>query len=121
MIDVSGVEDFNFYGNRYLVVHILYNLMRNAFTFIQSVKKGVITIWTSESPNERHLHFCDTAKGINKRDLPHIFEHGFSKRSGGSGVGLHYCRRMMTAMAGAIAVNSVEGKYCEFVLTFSKT
>jgi Na+/proline symporter/signal transduction histidine kinase len=121
LIDVSGVEDFNFYGNRYLVVHILYNLMRNAFTFIQSEKKGVITIWTSESPNERHLHFCDTAKGINKRDLPHIFEHGFSKRSGGSGVGLHYCRRMMTAMAGAIAVNSVEGKYCEFVLTFSKT
>lgn len=120
LIDVSGVEDFNFYGNRYLVVHILYNLMRNSFTFIQSEKKGVITLWTSESPTERHLHFCDTAKGISKKDLPHIFEHGFSKRSGGSGVGLHYCRRMMTAMAGAIAVNSVEGKYCEFVLTFSK-
>lgn len=121
LIDISGIEDFQFYGNRYLLVHILYNLMRNAFTFIQSEKKGVITIWTSESLTERHLHFCDTAKGINKHDLPYIFDHGFSKRSGGSGVGLHYCRRMMTAMSGGIAVNSVEGKYCEFILSFTKT
>lgn len=121
LIDISGIEDFTFYGNRYLVVHILYNLMRNSFTFIQSEKRGVITIWTSESLNEKHLHFCDTAKGISKHDLPYIFDHGFSKRSGGSGVGLHYCRRMMTAMSGGISVNSVEGKYCEFVLSFTKT
>ncbi|MCA9506981.1 MAG: hypothetical protein KC505_00990 [Myxococcales bacterium] len=120
LVDINGIEDFNFYGNRYLVVHILYNLMRNAFTFIQSEKKGSIIMWTSESPTERNLHFCDTAKGICEADLPHVFEHGFSKRSGGSGVGLHYCRKMMTTMSGRITVNSQEGKYCEFILSFSK-
>lgn len=120
LVDISGVRDFNFYGNRYLVVHILYNLLRNAFTFINSERRGAITIWTSEGPADWNLHFCDTAKGINKRDLPHIFEHGFSKRSGGSGVGLHYCRRMMAAMSGSLKVNSVEGKYAEFILVFNK-
>lgn len=120
LVDISGIENFKFYGNRYLVIHILYNLMRNAFTFIQSEKRGFITMWTSESPNDYILHFCDTAKGINVRDLPHIFEQGFSKRSGGSGVGLHYCRRMMTTMQGNITVKSVEGKFCEFMLSFPK-
>lgn len=120
LVDISCVENFKFYGNRYLVVHILYNLMRNAFTFIQSEKKGSITIWTSESSTENFLHFCDTAKGIEKPDLSHVFDHGFSKRSGGSGVGLYYCRRMMIAMSGNITVSSVEGKYTEFVLAFTK-
>lgn len=121
LVDCQRVEDFPFYGNRYLVVHILFNLMRNAFIFIQSEKRGTITLWTSESPGEYHLHFCDTAKGISKQDLPYIFDHGFSKRSGGSGVGLHYCRKMMTTMAGGIAVKAVEGTYCEFILSFVKT
>jgi Na+/proline symporter/signal transduction histidine kinase len=120
LIDATGVAEFKFYGNRYLVVHILYNLMRNAFTFIQSEKKGRIAIWTSERANEMNLHFCDTAKGIGKEDLHHVFEHGFSKRSAGSGVGLHYCKKMMETMSGDITVRSQEGKYTEFVLTFPK-
>lgn len=120
LIDADSIIDFKFYGNRYLVVHILYNLMRNAYTFIQSEKKGRISIWTSESANESNLHFCDTAKGINKDDLPHVFQHGFSKRSWGSGVGLHYCKKMMETMSGNIIVRSQEGKYTEFVLNFPK-
>jgi signal transduction histidine kinase/Na+/proline symporter len=114
------VTDFNFVGNKYLVVHILYNLLRNALTFIQSERRGTIKIWTSRGRKEMMLHFCDSAKGINKTDLPFIFDHGFSKRSGGSGVGLFYCRRMMTAMKGSINVKSVEGQFAEFILHFSK-
>lgn len=120
LINIKNVEDFRFYGNRHLVVHILYNMMRNAYAFIQSEKRGEISIWTSESAAERKLHFCDTAKGISKKDLPHIFEHGFSSRSSGSGVGLYYCRKMMETMEGAINVRSQEGKYTEFILHFPR-
>lgn len=113
-------KDFTFVGNKYLVVHILFNLLRNALTFIQSEKKGMIRIWITKGKKEMMLHFCDTAKGIKKKDLPLIFDHGFSKRSGGSGVGLFYCRRMMTAMKGNITVRSVEGQFAEFILHFPR-
>lgn len=120
LIDEFGLNEFKFFGNQYLVVHILFNLMRNSFAFINSEKKGRISMWTSESAHEYHLHFCDTAKGIGKEDIPHIFDHGFSKRSWGSGVGLHYCKKMMETMAGSISVRSLEGKYTEFVLNFPR-
>ncbi|HXW52712.1 MAG TPA: HAMP domain-containing sensor histidine kinase, partial [Myxococcota bacterium] len=118
LVEQSGVIDFSFYGNQHLVVHILYNLMRNSFSFIESEKKGKITIWTSESLQWKNLHFRDTAKGINREDLPHIFEHGFSKRNAGSGVGLHYCKKMMLIMSGQINAVSTEGAFTEFVLSF---
>ncbi len=101
-------------------MHILYNLMRNSFSFIESEKKGLITIWSSESLKWQNLHFCDTAKGISQKDLPHIFEHGFSKRHTGTGVGLHYCKKMMEIMSGQISAVSQEGKFTEFVLRFPK-
>lgn len=119
-ITIKDIDNFPFYGNRYLVVHILFNLIRNSLTFIQSEGQGEITIWTSKSSEENSLHFRDTAKGIRQDELPHIFDHGFSRRSGGSGVGLHYCRKMMTAMEGRISVKSEEGVYCEFILSFIK-
>lgn len=120
LLQVLHVSDFYFHGNKSLVAHILFNLLRNAFAFIQSEKKGCITIWTSESLTHNHLHFNDTAKGIGQEDLPHVFRHGFSKRSGGSGVGLHYCKRMMETMNGNISVTSEKGKFTEFILSFPK-
>lgn len=120
LITVVDLHDFSFYGNRFLVVHILYNLMRNAFTFINSEKRGSIVISSSENAHDYCLKFYDSAKGISALDLPFVFDHGFSRRSGGSGVGLHYCRRMMSAMNGSINVHSVEGEYCEFTLYFPK-
>lgn len=120
LIDTHKVIDFKFVGNPHLVIHILYNLMRNALSFIQSEKRGTISLWTSETPHEMRLHFCDTAKGIDPEDVPFIFDHGFSKRRLGSGVGLHYCKRMMETMAGNITVVSEMGTYTEFILSFPK-
>jgi len=120
LVDISDVADFKFFGHEHLVVHILYNLLRNAITFIHSEKKGTIKIWTQDSGSEFRLHFHDTAKGINSNDISRVFEHGFSKRSGGSGVGLFYCKRMMETMLGDITVRAVEKEYCEFILHFKK-
>lgn len=120
IINIDNIVDYNFLGHKDLVIHIIHNLMKNALTFIQSEKKGAITIWTVDNKNNFELHFRDTAKGINKKDLPRIFEHGFSKKSGGTGIGLYYCKKMMHAMDGDIHVISKEGVYCEFVCTFRK-
>lgn len=112
------VYDFTFYGNKYLVVHILFNLMRNSLSFIHSENKGHIRLWTSRNGQQNMLHFYDTAKGIPAAEIPHIFDLGYSNRRLGSGVGLHYCKRMMESMSGTIAVKSEEGTFTEFILTF---
>lgn len=117
-ISRAEVSDFTFYGNKYLVVHILFNLMRNALSFIHSENKGQIRLWTSQVGQQNVLHFYDTAKGIHATELPHIFDLGYSKRRLGSGVGLHYCKRMMESMSGTISVKSEEGKFTEFILSF---
>ena len=39
LIEIKEVSEFKFYGNCYLVIHILYNLMRNAFSFISKREK----------------------------------------------------------------------------------
>lgn len=114
------IEDFKFIGQKELIVHILHNLIKNSLSFIDSEKKGEISIWTKETKWDFQLHFNDTAKGINVEDLAKVFEHGFSKRVGGSGVGLYYCKKMMDAMFGEIEVFSKEGEFCTFVLTFAK-
>jgi signal transduction histidine kinase len=118
LIEIRQIIDFKFLGNPNLVVHILYNLMRNAFIVIHSEKRGKISIWTSNTSQEMNLHFCDTARGISETDLGRVFEHNFSKRCSGNGLGLYYCKKMMDSMFGDIKVSSEEGEYTEFILSF---
>ncbi len=77
LVDINDIKDFHFFGNQHLVVHILFNLMRNAFTFIQSENSGRIHLRTSKTYLHHQLHFYDTAKGISKKDLPYIFRSRF--------------------------------------------
>ena len=66
------------------------------------------------------LHIKDTAKGIKQEDLPHIFDNLYSKRKGGTGVGLAHCKMVMQSYGGSISCDSVYGVYTTFTLTFPR-
>jgi nitrogen-specific signal transduction histidine kinase len=51
----------------------------------------------------------DEGKGISIEDQRRIFQPGFSKRKGGSGLGLPIAQRSIMAHGGRIAVTSVPG------------
>lgn len=63
-----------------------------------------------EDPRGRRLHlrFADDGVGIGDRQLPRIFEKGFSTkpRATNSGIGLHWCANTVRALGGEISAES---------------
>lgn len=114
-------EDFSFLGVELLAVHVLFNLLKNALRHIGQADKGHITIHLETSATSNRLIFRDTGGGIPPEALAHIFMRFYTSSSDsalGAGIGLAFCRDVMTAFGGTIHCNSTHGEYCEFVLTF---
>ncbi len=58
----------------------------------------------------------DTGHGISPKDLPHIFDPFFSKKSNGTGLGLSITQGIVQEHGGGIKVESVVGKGTRFVI-----
>jgi PAS domain S-box-containing protein len=56
------------------------------------------------------VSFTDTGGGITKEHAGKLFEPNFSTKSHGTGLGLAICRGIMDAYAGALVIESTEGK-----------
>ena len=50
------------------------------------------------------LHIDDSGPGIAPADLPHLFEPFWTRRPGGTGLGLTISRRIIELQGGTIAV-----------------
>ena len=117
--------DFEFRGVELLMVHVLFNLVKNALRHIGKAGKGEIMIRTEASPDANRLIVRDTGGGIPPETLPHIFRRfytsvGDSDSVLGAGIGLAFCRDVMGSFGGTIECSSVHGESSEFVLTFPK-
>ncbi|POR54846.1 two-component system CAI-1 autoinducer sensor kinase/phosphatase CqsS [Paraburkholderia eburnea] len=116
--------DFEFIGSEMLTVHVLFNLLKNAFRHMGSIEGAQITIRLASGKRANQLIFSDTGAGISPEALPHVFTRFYTSStisddvSLGAGIGLAFCRDVMQAMGGAITCSSEQGKYTEFVLTF---
>ncbi|MDE1138937.1 MAG: HAMP domain-containing sensor histidine kinase [Paraburkholderia tropica] len=116
--------DFEFTGSEMLTVHVLFNLIKNAFRHMGSIEGAHISIRLESGKRANRLIFSDTGTGISSEALPHIFTRFYTSStitddvSLGAGIGLAFCRDVMQAMGGAITCSSVKGQYTEFVLTF---
>lgn len=113
-------NNFTFLGRKNPVVQILFNLISNSLYYIKNNKKGHIEIWYEQGERNNQLHFKDSALGIPDKDLPHIFDFSFSRRSGGEGVGLFFCKNAMRSLSGHIECVSVFGSFAEFILVFPR-
>lgn len=113
-------NDFQFRGDKALLVHVIFNLIRNALYYIQVAKKGEIEIWVESSNKESYVHFKDTSAGIPAQTLPHIFDSFYTTTKHGTGIGLAFCKSVMQSMNGGIECISEEDSYTEFVLKFPK-
>jgi signal transduction histidine kinase len=124
LVDVA--TDFSFHGSEMLMVHVLFNLLKNALRSMSSVESALISIRLVSGPRSNQLLFRDTGAGIAAHVLPHIFTRFYTSPAGvddasiGTGIGLAFCRDVMRAMGGAIDCKSVEGMFTEFTLTFPR-
>ena len=107
-------EDFVFLGSMNFMMHVYFNLLKNALFYIKRAGKGEIYI----TVRKNEVVFRDTGPGIPSEYLPQIFDRFHSKREGGTGLGLAFCQLVMDSFDGTITCDSVEGEYTEFRLMF---
>jgi two-component system sensor histidine kinase PilS (NtrC family) len=100
---------------------VIWNLLRNA---AEAMPKGgtVIIKVRREDPTGRPpytvLSVTDTGVGIAKEDLRQIFEPFFSRKPGGTGLGLATVARVVEDHRGHIEIASDPGQGTEFTLRF---
>ena len=84
---------------------VFLNLFLNAIDSMQN--DGVITVTTKPDKNDNvTIKIEDTGKGISKEDLKHIFDPFFSKKDGGTGLGLSVVHGIIEKHGGKISVES---------------
>lgn len=120
-IDVSLEVDFVLTDAKWLSF-IIRQLLTNAIKYSE---QDDIVITSYKSGEQSVLAIQDHGRGIAAKDLPRIYEHGFTstfsqRDTASSGMGLYLVRRIARALKIEIDVQSVVGEGTTFTLTFPK-
>ncbi|MBE8162607.1 MAG: HAMP domain-containing histidine kinase [Bdellovibrionaceae bacterium] len=107
----------NIKGSRQLIQQVIFNIIINA---IQAISAGdKITISSFKKGKSAILEIKDYGKGMSKHIQSQIFTPFFTtKKNQGTGLGLSMSLNIMKKFLGTITVDSVEGKYTAFFLSF---
>jgi signal transduction histidine kinase len=120
LVHVDKKEDFNVEGDSLLIVHILFNLLKNSLYHISASNKGEIYISLKNEENYNILLFKDTSVGIPQKIIGKIFSQFYSTTQHGSGIGLTFCKNTIESMGGKILCESIDGEYTIILLKFPK-
>jgi CheY-like chemotaxis protein/HPt (histidine-containing phosphotransfer) domain-containing protein len=114
-VSVRVIEDFSFRGDETAYLFVLFNLIKNALYYVALCPNAGVTI----TVEREHVKVRDTGPGIAPQLMARLFEPFLSAgKSGGTGLGLSYCQRVMRGFGGQISCESVQGEYTEFTLGF---
>jgi signal transduction histidine kinase len=118
-IDVRCIRSVQLRSDVAKVRQILLNLLSNAVKFTE---QGTIEVAVSHTDHRAVISVADSGVGIAPDDLPRIWEpfaqlgHAFTRRTGGTGLGLPVSAGLAQLLGGSIDVTSEEGKGSTFVL-----
>jgi len=122
LVTWSHEGDFKFNGIDLLMVHVLFNLIKNALFHISKAGKGNISIQIQSTVQGNMLIFRDSGDGIPAEFLSHMFTRFYSRTANsssfGTGIGLAFCKSIMDSFGGTINCTSLDGEYTEFTLIF---
>ncbi len=114
-------EACNGYFDKEKLEQILFNLLSNA---IKNTKDGEINVSiTSQNQEKAVIHIADTGKGIDKNQLPYIFDRFYTSGQSNeavkasTGIGLSYVYELVKLYNGDIKVESEIGRGTTFTLT----
>lgn len=97
------------------VKRVLYNIVENASKFM-TTSLGLIYVQVEEKEKCIWIHVKDNGMGIEKSELPFIFDRFYradssrSTKTGGSGLGLAIAKKIVEDHGGEIAVESKKDK-----------
>jgi len=110
----------NLYADKDKIGQVLINLFSNAIKYTQINGKIVVSIICKN--NEIEFSVIDNGIGIDKEDIPNIFEHLYrtdksrASATGGNGMGLAVVKAIVDAHQGKIVVESEIGSNFTVIL-----
>ncbi|TJZ74084.1 sensor histidine kinase [Chitiniphilus eburneus] len=119
-------QDFTFRGTELLMVHVLFNLLKNALHHIAKAGKGGIALKVTQlADGTGQFSIEDGGVGVAPEVLPHIFDAYYSRGGAddqdadvrGAGMGLAFCRGVIRSFNGRIECESRLGDYTRFTIT----
>lgn len=120
-ISKTGSEEVTLNGDFNWLREALINVIKNGVEHTQT--GGNIIINYSDNPLFTEITIRDNGEGIDKSDLPHIFER-FYKAKGSSkesvGIGLALSKTIINSSNGDISVKSKKGEYTLFTIKIYK-
>ncbi|MEO8155220.1 MAG: ATP-binding protein [Rhizobacter sp.] len=99
---------------------VLHNLIGNAIKFTEA---GAVTVVAKHRGTRARIAVHDTGVGISADELPRIFDafhqadSSFTRRFGGTGLGLTIARELARAMGGDLVCTSQQGRGSCFTVT----
>lgn len=116
----GNVDGVYFTGDEGWTVEALTNILKNCIE--HTGVGGEIHIEFAETPLFSRVIILDNGEGIDKKDLPHIFERFYkgssSVKSASVGIGLALAKIIIESQNGSILVTSEKGQGTRFVVTF---
>jgi signal transduction histidine kinase len=91
-----------------LLRQVLQNLARNSLDAMEH--GGTIELQTRRDGNRVQLEFIDSGTGMDAALCEKVFEAFFSRKKGGSGLGLPTVRKIVQAHGGTVACDSEPGR-----------
>ncbi len=118
-------NDFEIRAPRILVVHVLFNLLKNALFYVKTVDRSPCVSFTTAKAANNKAHsgtiiVADNGPGISPEAQRRMFDRFFttSPAGTGSGIGLAFCRQVMLGIGGEIECVSEKNSGTQFVLKF---
>ncbi|MGN7374017.1 two-component system histidine kinase PnpS [Bacillus halotolerans] len=111
-------------GDPHRLKQVFLNLVNNALTY--TPEKGSVAINVKPGETEIQIEVSDTGIGIQKEEIPRIFERFYrvdkdrSRNSGGTGLGLAIVKHLIEAHEGKIDVTSEPGRGTVFTVTLKR-
>lgn len=119
-IKIMGNLESVFYGDKDWTAEAIINIIKNSIE--HSEDGGIIEIFLEETPLFTNIIIKDYGEGIDKKDIPHIFERFYKVSSeikpDSIGIGLNLSKLIVESQNATISVKSEKGKGTEFIITF---
>jgi two-component system, CAI-1 autoinducer sensor kinase/phosphatase CqsS len=115
-VNVDDSYDFDFLADQDLFSSLMTNLLHNAL-YYRYVDGFRIDISTKTLATGNRIVFRDSGPGIEPDRLERVFQPFYTYgKPGGNGIGLAYCRRIVSSFSGRITCRSEVGRWTEFVI-----
>ncbi|MDO5519013.1 MAG: HAMP domain-containing sensor histidine kinase [bacterium] len=124
LVITLDMEEIIIVADEERISQVMMNLISNAVKYTHEGDK--ITIHMEESNEEVEVTVSDTGIGIDKEELPYVFERFYradksrNRKTGGAGIGLAIVKTIVEAHRGSIMVESEKGKGTSFIVRLPK-